>query len=141
MTATDVNDFLNSQGGPPAFKFDNLGDIAKGVITNLTLSQARDFDTGKPKFYDDGNPIMQLVITLRQDDNEERRLFCKPQWKVAIRDAVSAAGAETIEVGGRLAVKWASEEPPKRAGMKPQKIVEAQYQAPTNAVSADDLLG
>lgn len=141
MTITnDVNDFLNSAGGPPAFKFTNVGDTAKGTVVTATVQQARDFKTGQPKTYDDGNPIKELVVTLRREDGEECRVFCKPAAKAAIRDAVVAAGAQGLEPGGQLAVQYSGDEAAQTVGLNPKKLFKAQYQPPANTVSTDDLL-
>jgi hypothetical protein len=135
-----VNDLLNGSSGPPAFKFEAIGDIAKGTITNLETQQAKDFKTQAPKFYDDGNPIMQIVITQQPENGDEFRLFVKPAAKEVIRDAVEAAGATGLEIGGQLATQWTAEEPPQQIGMNPKKLFAAQYKAPANTISASDLL-
>ena len=132
-SAQAANDILNGTGGPPSFKFETVGDTATGVITALATSQVTDFVSKEPKFYSDGNPIMQIVITLEQDNLEETRIFVKPAAKTAIRDAVAAAGAERLEIGGKLAVKFASTEPPERAGLSPKKVFTAQYKKPEEA--------
>jgi len=135
-----ANDLLNGGGGPAGFKFESIGDTAKGSITNLTTQQARDFKTQKPKTYEDGNPIMQIVITLRQDDDEETRVFVKPAMKAAIRDAVATSGADGLSVGGRLAVRYTADEPPEQPGLNPKKLFTAQYEPPNTTVKADELL-
>lgn len=138
MSTIDVNDFL--LGGGPSFKFKERGDTAKGTIVQAGVEQSRDFETGKAEFWDDGKPKMQLVVTLRQDDGEVVRVFCKPNAKAAIRDAVIQAGAQGLENGGTLAVQMYDLEPPAKAGMNPKQLFKAQYKAPVNTVSADDLL-
>lgn len=135
-----MNDLLNGSG-PPSFKFENIGDTVKGVITALATSQVTDFTSGEPKHYNDGNPIMQIVITLRQADDEEVRIFCKPSAKVAIREAVQKAGADGLAEGGRLALQYSGNEPASKPGLNPKKLFTAEYQAPVASVSATDLLG
>jgi Ca2+-binding RTX toxin-like protein len=135
-----ANDLLNGGGGPPAFKFDNVGDTAKGRITNLATSQVTDFKTGEPKFYNDGNPIMQIVITVQPDDGEEFRIFVKPKAKIAIREAVQAAGADGLEAGGMIALQFSGNEAPSQAGLSPTKLFTAQYKAPVAAIPSGDLL-
>lgn len=137
-----VNDLLNGGGGPPACKFEKIGDVHKGKITGLATSQVSDFVTGELKFYNDGNPIMQIVITIAPDDGgEEGRIFVKPAMKTAIREAVQAAGATNgLEEGGRIAVKYSADEPPEKAGLSPKKLFTAQYEAPVAAIPSGDLL-
>jgi hypothetical protein len=135
----EVNDLLMGGGGPPAFKFEKVGDTAKGVITSIGKTQATDLKTRELKFYPDGNPIMQVVITLRQENNDETRVFCKPAAKTAVRDAVQAAEASGLEVGGKLAIQYSGDEPT-GPGLSPKKLFNAQYVAPTNSISAEDLI-
>jgi hypothetical protein len=139
-SAQAANDLLNGGGGPPAFKFETKGDTAKGRITELATAQARDFVSGEPKFYTDGNPIMQIVITLQPDNDDEFRLFVKPQMKQAIREAVQAVQATQLEVGGILAVRWDDEEPPTKKGFDPKKLFTAQYKSPVAAIPSGDLI-
>lgn len=141
MTDTSVNDLLVGRSGPPAFKFETIGTTAKGKITNLGQSQVRDFKTGTARTYPDGNPIMQIVITLEQEDGEETRVFVKPDAKRAIREAVERVAAPGLEIGGQLALKYAKDEA-SQPGMNAKKIFEAQYKAPAvlaPAASGTDL--
>lgn len=141
----DPNDLLMGSGIPAA-AFPNKGDIVKGTIARITATQQTDFQTKAPLFYEDGNPRMQIVITLRTDlrdptvthDDGQRKLYVKGQLQQAVRAAVLAAGAEGLEEGGTLAVQWVDEKAPERRGNNPQKIYIAQYRPPQRA---GDLLG
>jgi hypothetical protein len=141
----DPNDLLMGSGIPAAV-FPNRGDIVKGTIARITATQQTDFQTKAPLFYEDGNPRMQIVVTLRTDlrdpeithDDGQRKLYVKGQMQQAIRAAVIAAEAEGLEDGGTLAVQWADEKAPERRGNNPQKIYVAQYRPPQRA---GDLLG
>jgi hypothetical protein len=131
-----VDDLLSGSGGPPAFKFDEVGKVAKGRVRAAQKSQATEYGTNKPETYPDGNPVMQVVITIEADDGEEFRLFAKGQMKGAIADALREAGA-SLEVGGELAVKFDHEEPTNFGSKK--KVYVARYTAPAPAsVSAAD---
>lgn len=144
---TDPNDFLLSSG-VPSFKFDNHGDTAKGQVVSLDMQQQRDFTSQAPLVWDDGRPRMQLRIVLATDsrdggdDNGHRAIYVKGNMQAAVRDAIKAAGAAKIEVGGTLAVKYVGDgEPPKR-GLNAPKEYKAKYDPPapgTAAVAADDL--
>lgn len=148
MTVTnDVNEFLN-QGGVPSAKFDAVGKVVKGTITSAEVGQQRDFTTGLPKSWDDGKPMMQLVITLQtderdpevEDDEGIRRLFARANMLNAVREAVRKTGGK-LEVGGKLAVKYTGDGEAKTRGHNAPKLYSAQYEAPTaSAVSVDDLL-
>ena len=131
-----VDDLLNGSGGPPAFKFDEIGKVAKGKVRAATKAQAVEYGTGKPETYPDGNPVMQVVITVEADDGEEFRIFAKGQMRAAIGDALRQAEC-SLEVGGELAVKFDHEEPTNFGSKK--KVYVARYTAPVAAaVSAAD---
>jgi len=133
-----ANALLNGGGGPSAFKFTTHGEVAKGAITDLGTQQVRDFKTGQPRTYDDGNPIMQIVITLRQDDGELGRLFVKPAMKIAIAEAVRASGADGLTVGSTLAVQYTGDEAPTAPGLSGKKLFKAEYKPAS--ISADQLI-
>lgn len=146
MTSTDVNDFLLA-GGVPSAKFDNVGDLVKGTVVASEVTQQVDFATKKPKFYDDGNPMMQAVITLQtdqrdpsiEDDDGRRKVYVKGQMTQALRDALRAAGSK-VEIGGTLAVQFVDQENTGKGN--PKKIYRAQYKPGAPSVDAtNDLLG
>lgn len=147
MTITDPNDFLLSSG-VPSFKFDAIGATAKGPIISLDMQQQRDFNTGLPVAWDDGKPKMQLRIVLATDaadgdqDNGHRAIYVKGQLQQAVRDAIKLAGAQKIEVGGTLAVRYDSDGDPPKKGLNAPKQYRAKYEPPApsaTAVDADDL--
>jgi hypothetical protein len=148
MTQT-VEDFL-SGGGPPSAKFKDIGTTVKGIVESANVSQQTDFATGAPKTWDDGQPMMQLVVVLQTDDRDaevedddgKRRLFVKGQMRSAVIEALKAAGTKAIEPGGTLAVRYAEDGEQKRAGHNAPKVYVAQYRAPAAeaAVTVDELL-
>ncbi|MFB7219374.1 hypothetical protein [Streptomyces sp. NPDC056227] len=132
--APNANDFLMGGGGAPSASFPTPGTKIGGTITEQpTVQQQRDLD-GKPKFWDDGNPQMQLVVTIQteqrdpsiEDDDGRRRLFVKGQMKNAVADAVRAAGAPGLQVGGTLDVAYTHDGVPKR-GFNAPKQYAARY--------------
>ncbi|MGW5852134.1 hypothetical protein ACWFQ8_30015 [Streptomyces sp. NPDC055254] len=136
--APSADDFLMGGGGAPSASFLTIGTIVAGRITERpTVQQQRDMKTGENKFWPDGNPMMQLVVTVQtddrdpqvEDDNGTRRLFVKNQMKNAIADAVRASGARGLEVGGILSVTFTHEIPHKQRGFNPIKQYTAQYVA------------
>jgi hypothetical protein len=148
MTTMSVQDFL-SGGGAPVAKFPNIGSIVKGTVEEAAVTQQTDFATGIPTTWDDGSPRMQLVVTLStderddaiNDDKGQRRVFIKGQMLTAVKDAVRAAGAKSLEVGGTLAVQYKSDGEPPKAGFHAPKIYAAQYKAGAAAsISVDDLI-
>ena len=141
---TDANDWLMSGGGKSA-KFEKHGDTVSGFITeHPQIRQQTDFTTGKPKFYDDGNPQTQMVVTLlteeRDDDDDDgiRKVYVKGQMKFAVQEAVKKAGQRGLAEGGRLVVKYVGDAEPKSRGMSGAKQYQARYEAPQMAVLQDD---
>lgn len=150
MTAPqiDANDWLMS-GGAKSAKFPDVGTVVKGTITTApTLSQQTDFTTGAPKFWDDGKPMMQLVVTIATEDRDPtepdddglRSLYVKGAMQAAVKDAIRKSGARGLEVGGVIAVKYTGDGVAKQRGMNPPKQFAAQYTPPT-AKAVDDFLG
>lgn len=134
---TDANSLLMGTGVPGA-KFPTIGTVVKGRITAVDSGQQVDFKTKAPLFYDDGKPRMQIVVTLATDirdpeipnDDGVRKLYVKGQMQKAIRDAVVAAGAEGLEIGGTIAVQFTAEKPSETRGFNPSKVYVAQYARP-----------
>lgn len=137
--------FLMGGGGAPSASFPTPGTKIGGTITETpTVQQQRDPADGKPKFWDDGNPMMQLVVTIQtglrdpsiEDDDGRRRLFVKGQMKNAVSDAVRAAGAPGLQVGGTLDVAYTHDGEAKR-GLNAPKQYKARYTpAATNLLNS-----
>ncbi|MFJ4712687.1 hypothetical protein [Streptomyces sp. NPDC088785] len=134
----DANSFLMGGGGAPTAKFPTIGTIVGGQITEPpTLEQQRDIKTGEKKFWSNGDPMMQMVVTVQtdvrdpaiEDDDGKRRIFIKSHMKNAVADAVRAAGAKGLEVGGTLRVRFTNELPASGPGMSPAKQYDAHYVA------------
>ncbi|MFD0358404.1 hypothetical protein ACFVHW_32430 [Streptomyces sp. NPDC127110] len=141
--APSADDFLMGGGGAPSAKFPTPGTTVTGRITERpTVEQQRDIKDGTPKFWSDGNPMNQLVITVQTDlrdheideDDGRRRLFVKGQLKNAVADAVRSAGARGLEVGGILTVTYTHDGQATQRGFSPPKQYTAQYIA---AVAAE----
>lgn len=141
----NANDFLMNGGGSPSAKFPVPGTSYSGTITEQpVVEQQRDFQTGNPKFWDSGEPMLQLVVTIRTDlrdpaiadDDGKRRLYIKGQLKSAVQDAVRTAGARGLEVGGRLTVTYTHDGTASRPGFTPPKQFRADYTPAAQAVLA-----
>lgn len=141
-TAPSADDFLMG-GGVPSAKFPTIGTTVSGRITERpTVEQQRDYTTGDLKFWDDGKPQMQLVVTLAtserdpevQDDDGTRRIYIKGQMKNAVAQAVRTAGARGLEVGGVLSVTYSGDGERKNVKFNAPKNFTATY---TPAASAE----
>jgi hypothetical protein len=134
----DANSFLMGGGGAPTAKFPQPGVTVGGRITETPkVEQQRDIQSGEAKFWNDGNPMMQLVVTVQtdqrdpsiEDDDGRRRIFIKGQMKNAVADAVRQAGAKGLEVGGTLHVRYTHDGEQKNRGFSPPKQYAAKYTA------------
>lgn len=134
-TTPSADDFLLG-GSVPSAKFPVIGTTVAGRITTPpTVEQQRDYTTGEAKFWDDGKPQMQLVVTLAtnlrdpqiSDDDGTRRLYVKGQLKNAVAQAVRAAGARGLEVGGLLEVTYARDGERKNPRFNAPKEYTATY--------------
>lgn len=142
---SDVNDFLLSTGVPAA-KFPTVGTTLRGTVLDARVEQQRDFATGEPKTFEDGNPVQQLVVTLSTDerdaeidgDDGTRRLYCRGQMLAALRTALRKANAR-LEAGGTLVVRYVGDGEPSKRGYNPPKLYEAAYK-PGVGVDVDGLL-
>ena len=99
----DVNpdEFLMSAGIRSA-SFQNLGDYVVGFIARQPeVQQQRDFNTGEPKVWNDGNPRKQLRVVLTtevrdpedSEDTGERAVYIRGNMQKAVAQAVRQAGA------------------------------------------------
>ena len=66
----DPNAFLMG-GGAKSAKFDNEGDKVVGTIRDMQVKQQTDIKTGAPRTWDNGDPMMQLVVTLQTDARDD----------------------------------------------------------------------
>lgn len=139
----DVNDFFNSGVKVPA-AFDKntpVGTTVMGIITDAVKRQKTDPKDGSPKTFSDGNPQMQVVITIKTtlrdpadpDDEGLRRLYASGSMQKAIGQAIQKAKAEGLEQGGVIAVKFTGLGVASGPAMNPPKLYSATYQPPKNA--------
>lgn len=115
----------------PSVKFPELGSEMDGIIVREPEDrQARDYDSGKPAFWDDEKtqPKMETVIILAID-GEEHALYASGRMAYAISAAIRDAGADDLAVGGRLWVKH-HELGEKKGKGKPPKLYQAKYAPP-----------
>lgn len=134
----DANSFLMGGGGAPTAKFPTPGTTIGGRITEQPkVEQQRDIQSGEQKFWSNGDPMMQLVVTIQtderdpslEDDDGRRRIFVKGQMKNAVADAVRQAGAKGLEVGGTLHVRYTHDGEQTKRGFSAPKQYAAKYVA------------
>lgn len=153
--STDVDKFLFGGGGKAA-KFEAVGDTVEGKITDVQVSQQTSMEDNMPLTWPDGQPRMQLVITLQTtlrddpDDDGIRKLYAKggkyevsegtgTSMKDAIADAVKKAGARSIDQGGTLKIGHSGMGKKTNRGFSAPKLYRAVYSAPVASVDASEL--
>lgn len=153
MATQSANDVLMGGSAVTAFRFVNVGDrIAGRIVTEPRALQEREYDRNNPgngpgKTYKDGTPIMGLGVDIQTDlregpdDDGVRRLYVMGQrFKQAVRDAVLAARARGLEVGGWLDVTHSGLGEPPSPGANAPKLYAATY-VPAGAAASADVLG
>mgnify|MGYP003394544723 FL=1 len=133
----DPNGLLMGAGGRSA-KFETIGDSVTGFVESMATRQQTEIGSGTLRTWPDGNPRMQLVVTIETEQHEDdeddgmRNLYVQipAQMQKAIADAVRKAGEHGIAIGGKLQVRFVKTEAPKVRGFNPQKIYSAQYKEP-----------
>lgn len=123
----DVDSLL--MGPPAAVKFAEPGTAVSGKITQVFARQATDFETREPKFWDDGNPVMEPVVILDTPDGPQTLYVSSAGLRNAIREACREAGLG-LRPDGYLAVKYTADGTPYKKGARPPKIYQAAYDPP-----------
>ena len=108
------------------------GDSFTLIITKLPESvQSRDFETGQPAVWDDGNPKMSAVVTGTVNGEEKAVWARRPSALfAAIAEAQTVAGAK-IAPGGTLTITYTGDKPnEKNPRLNAAKQYKATYSAP-----------
>lgn len=121
-------------------EFENIGDgVAGYLIEEPGEAQQTVFGGTDLKFYKNGAPAMMAIVKLQTQDNNGEpdddgiRILAVPDLsnkQQAIAQAVRAAGASDVEVGGYLTVTYTGDGVPKQKGNRPPKLYAAQYVPP-----------
>jgi hypothetical protein len=119
-------------GRPPAVKFPQIGDMATGIIQELFLQQERVYNSQDLKFWDDGRPVMQMVVILRMagQDPDLQALYVGREMRKAIVAAVQVHKVPGLRRGGHLCVRYNADDVPRTVGAKGAKLYDAAYDPP-----------
>jgi hypothetical protein len=129
---TNPNPFASEDGrASVSFK-----DLPIGTSYTFTVDgapemvQARNFDTGNPDFWPDGNPKMTVVTKVTDKATGEEKSLWAPKPSAMFR-AIANAAPGGIAPGGTLTVTFSSEKPnPEKPRLNPQKLYDVTYTAP-----------
>ncbi len=139
------NDLLAADAA--AFKFEQIGDTCKGRVVRAERRQQTDPDTNLPKTFPSGDPMMQLIITIDQDNGDgETTIYAKGgKWEAvtgkgqamlpALQEAVKG---QDFRAGGMLAVQFSGEGKKTKAAFNAPKLYTVQYREPAITISADE---
>lgn len=99
------------------------------IDKNPEMVQSRDFETGNPAVWPDGNPKMSVVISATNNTTQEECSVwaAKPSGMFsALADAERAAGADIVP-GGKLLITLTGETPNKNPRLNAQKVYTIKY--------------
>lgn len=131
----------------PGYSFLQVGQSVTGqIITEPKDVQQRNFHDGSPAFWPSGDPKMQTVFQIQtslrnyegisqpdrsKPDDGVRSLFIKGKhMERAVKDAILAAGASWLDIGGWIQVTYTGDDMSSKAASKP-KFFAVKYQPGT----------
>lgn len=145
MTPEQMLASIESQSSKGA-KFEQPGTSVSGIIENVTANQIRDFKSSQPKFFDDGQPQMQVLVTINtgvtdpmvEDDDGRRTVYIKGfglqrrAWLQALHNAGLRKAAE-VRPGDRFTATFTGFGEAK-PGMNAPKLFEyvIEHQSPAD---------
>lgn len=145
MTPEQMLASIESQSSKGA-KFEQPGTSISGIIENVTANQIRDFKSRQPKFFDDGQPQMQVLVTINtgvtdpmvEDDDGRRTVYIKGfglqrhAWLQALHNAGLRKAAE-VRPGDRFTATFIGFGETK-PGMNAPKLFEyvIEHQSPAD---------
>lgn len=140
----NYDDLLGGRVTPSA-SFKGSFPIAwDGVIEDVTRNPAYEYDPSKPsnrgaqKFWPDGNPVMNVWVTLKtdvrdpqvQDDDGRRVLVLDSKNKLEAVQAAVRESRASFAKGGRLYIEWYGNDPNGKNPDNPPKLYRARYAGP-----------
>jgi hypothetical protein len=141
MTNQDVDPFADESAPSVSFKNAPVGTTKTlEVLEPAVLLQTRDYKTGEPANWPDGNPKMAAVVKVKEDDEVKSVWASKPSSLYrAISEAQKTAGR--LEPGDELIIRFddtKEQDDPKKEAQKlyRAKINKGVYK--TKAAPKDD---
>jgi hypothetical protein len=135
----NFNNLLGGKSTPSASFKGQFPIMWDGTVEDVTRVQARDFKDNTLKFWPDGNPIMNVWVTLLttvrdpevQNDDGRRVLVLDSRNKLeAVQAAVRESGGDFAK-GGRLQIEWYGNDPNGKNPDNLPKLYRARYTAPS----------
>lgn len=144
---------LGGDGGN-SFPFDRIGDSVTGTIDSLQQVQQTDLQTGEPKTFANGEPMMMFKVGLAHSnaprdpnnpaDDGSRSIYLKGSRKAgcgsslaAVLDAVKAAtGGSQLEPNATLTLTYVGDGQATQRGFTAPKLYQATYVRPAMNLGA-----
>ncbi len=139
-TPRTVEDFLDDGPSIPSVKFPTEGTVYEGAVLEQDVMQQREFNPegiGDLKFWDDGKPMMQIVLTVQNSSGEKHRLYIKGRMMKVAKAAIRTAGLPSFVAGTEIMVEF-TETLPTRA--KVYTFAVAKGVAPNEVAVAEQLV-
>lgn len=144
-----MDDLLNGKSVPSiSFKDAKIGDSFTGVITDAEVAQVRNYETGEPEFWEDGNKKVQIIVTLATDyvdpeaeeDDGSRKVYLFGQKLAAAKAALKASGMTKLEVGTKFTITFSGEKPASNKKYNNVKVYSITLEKGTSNPGVDALL-
>ena len=146
--ARDLGTSFNLSGNNGnAFPFETIGDTVTGSILSMEEQQQTDLQTGLPKRFDNGQPMMMYKVRLQTQlrdpqnpvDDGVRSIYLRGSMKPESQSSLSAVitavqqatGSTNLQTGGLLALSYVGNGQARQRGFNAPKLYAAKYQAPT----------
>lgn len=143
----DPNSLLNGKSVPSiSFKDAKVGDAYTGTITALETAQVRNYESGEPEFWEDGNPKLQIVVTLATtygdgaEDDGERKVYLFGQKLQAAKAALKEAGMQKLELGTQFTITYSGTKPSSNKKYNDVKLYTIALVKGTSNPAVDTLL-
>lgn len=132
-------------GGTPSFfqREDPIGTSVTGTVESIEAQQQRDMDTQEPKYFDNGQPMMQVVIhiatTMRDatipGDDGVRAVYVKGKNLATLRQASRMVGRDFPHVGDGFTATYTANGEAKKRGWNPPKLYSYEIVPNQNQVT------
>jgi uncharacterized protein with beta-barrel porin domain len=143
----DPNSLLNGKSVPSiSFKDAKVGDAYTGTITALETAQVRNYESGEPEFWEDGNPKLQIVLTLATEygdgaeDDGDRKVYLFGQKLQAAKAALKEAGLAKLEIGSTFTITYSGTKPSSNKKYNDVKLYSIAIVKGTSNPAVDTLL-
>lgn len=138
MSEQNPNEWL-MQTSVKSATFKNVGDTITGTIAREpNKMQQRDYDTGEPLVWNDGNAREMLVVIVQtdlqesEDDDGLRGHYLSGKKRNAVADAVRKSGSKGLSIGGKLTVTYTGDGPKTNPKFNAPKLFSAVYVPPAD---------